>query len=79
MAKLRAINKGTRYDITGNLRRLVRRIESGEIKDLNHVMVGVSCHALDGSRYIETWGAGTVNVPEMAYTVEMMRRRVVGQ
>ena len=33
MAKssLRAINKGTRYDITGKMRNLIRRIESGEI------------------------------------------------
>lgn len=32
MAKLRVINRGTRYDVAGNLRRLLREIESGEIK-----------------------------------------------
>ena len=31
MGKLRAIDRGTRYDITGKMRRLIHRIESGEI------------------------------------------------
>lgn len=31
MATLRAINEGTNYDITGNMRKLIRRIENGEI------------------------------------------------
>jgi hypothetical protein len=31
MAKLRAIDQGTRYDVTGCMRGLIRRIERGEI------------------------------------------------
>lgn len=31
MAKLRVIDQGTRYDLTGCMRGLIRRIESGEI------------------------------------------------
>jgi hypothetical protein len=31
-AKLRAIDRGTRYDITGKMRNLIRTIERGEIK-----------------------------------------------
>jgi hypothetical protein len=32
ISKLRVIDRGTRYDVSGKLRRLVRQIESGEIK-----------------------------------------------
>ena len=32
MGKLRVIDQGTRYDITGKLRMLTRKIERGEIK-----------------------------------------------
>lgn len=37
-AKLRVINRGTRYDITGKMRTLIRHFESGEI-DLRDVAI----------------------------------------
>lgn len=37
--KLRAIDRGTRYDITGKMRSLIRRIESGEIQPRDVVIV----------------------------------------
>ena len=39
MTNLRAINEGTRYDVTGSLRKLIRRIESGEVKPRDVVVV----------------------------------------
>lgn len=36
---LRVIDRGTRYDVTGGLRGLVRQIESGEVKPRNVVVV----------------------------------------
>ena len=39
MAKIYAINRGTRYDITGNMRRLVRRMESGEFKPCDVLVI----------------------------------------
>ena len=79
MAKLRAIDQGTRYDIAGNLRRLVRRIESGELTNLSHVMVGISRKEMDGSRSVETFGAGMASVPDMAFTIDQMKKRVIGE
>lgn len=38
-AKLRAIDKGTVYDVTGRMRSLVRRIESGEIRATDVIIV----------------------------------------
>ncbi len=37
--KLRAIDRGTRYDITGKMRSLIRRIESGEIQARDVVII----------------------------------------
>ena len=76
MAKLRAIDQGTRYDIAGNLRRLVRRIEAGEIKP-GHVMVGISCRELDGSCSVETFSAGPASLADMNMTVDLMKKRLV--
>ena len=36
---LRVIDRGTRYDVSGNLRRLVRQMESGEVKPRDVVIL----------------------------------------
>jgi hypothetical protein len=38
-SKLRVIDRGTRYDVTGNIRRLVRQMESGEVKPRDVVIL----------------------------------------
>lgn len=76
-AKLRAIDAGTRYDISGNLRRLARAIDAGEHGKVNNVCVGVATRGLDGSMSVETFGFGmTASVPDLSYTVERMRYRM---
>lgn len=42
-SKLRAIDKGTCYDVPGKLRRLVHEIESGKHGDVTDVVVAIRC------------------------------------
>ena len=80
-SKLRAIDQGTRYDITGNLRRLTRAIERGDYGKVSHVMVGVKAFDLKGPDQrpgYTTLGFGANSTQDMAYTVDMMKKRVVG-
>ncbi len=73
---IRAINQGTRYDITGELRNLSRRIERGEYGEVRHIMLGVC--ARDGKNIaVTTLGFGAQSVAEATYTVEMMKKRLV--
>lgn len=76
---LRAINQGTRYDITGNLRRLARAIERGDHGAVKQVVVGVRHDELDGQRCVTTFGFGNETIPEMAYTVALMEQRLRGR
>lgn len=73
---LRAIDAGTRYDITGNLRRLARAIEQGEYGSVHHVMVGVST---TGPNTVTTLGLGVMNLADANFTVEMMKANLVGR
>jgi hypothetical protein len=73
---IRAINQGTRYDITGQLRLLARKIESGEYGRVRHLVVGVA--ALIGEdNIVTTLAFGPPSVPETAYTIAMMAKRTV--
>lgn len=74
---LRAIDQGTRYDISGNLRRLARAIDAGEHGQVNNVCVGVATRVVDGSMRVETFGFGmTASIPDLDYTVARMRFRM---
>lgn len=81
---LRAIDEGTRYDISGNLRRLARAIERGDHGKVAHVVVGLkSWHPdpEDGaskSPHYETLGFGNATIAEMAYTTDLMKRKMTG-
>lgn len=42
-AKLRAIDQGTRYDVAGKLRGIVRQIESGEMEARDVILLTREC------------------------------------
>lgn len=74
---IRAVDQGTRYDISGNLRRLARAIDAGEHGVVANVVVGVGTRGLDGSFSVETFGFGMAgSVPDLAYTVARMAHRM---
>jgi hypothetical protein len=61
-SKLRAVNQGTRYDITGNMRALVREIERGEIQPRDVVILTRETARLNASPKVgmRHYGFGTV-------------------
>jgi hypothetical protein len=75
---LRAIDAGTRYDLTGNLRRMAREIERGEHGDVsNIVLVAQKKGPLDrgrGSCYVAHYGAGTT--PEVHWMLATAMNRI---
>lgn len=81
-AKLRAIDQGTRYDITGQLRRLVRDLESGRHGQVKHVVVGIKSYVDDNPKdhrpIFTTFAFGNSSMAENAYTTDMMKRRITG-
>lgn len=72
-SRLRAIDAGTRYDITGNLRRLARSIERGDLGAVHHIVIGVSSKLPDSARHLTAYAYGTESVSEMFLTVEALR------
>lgn len=76
-SRIRAIDQGTRYDITGRLRSLARSIERGEHGTVRHVVVGVA-GTLDSEKSVSTNFFGSSSVPEVCYTIDMMKKRLVG-
>jgi hypothetical protein len=62
MSGIRAIDNGTRYDITGNLRRLTRDIENGEISPRDVVIVATETTEMNKSATIilRHYGNGTI-------------------
>ena len=83
-AKLRAIDQGTRYDITGNLRRLTRAIERGDYGKLDHVIIGLKgWDNFDQERNHQrptytTLAFGSSEMPQLAYTADIMKKRMTG-
>jgi len=75
---LRVINRGTRYDIIGQLTSLARHIEQGDYGDVRHVIVGV-CSREGNQVCVTTLGFGNQTVPEAAYTTDMMKKRLCGE
>lgn len=57
--KIRAINKGTRYDVSRPLRRLVRQIESGEVEPRDVIVLT--------SQYMQTNASPTVTLHHFGY------------
>lgn len=73
---LRRIDQGTRYDITGRLRSLARRIENGEYGDVRGVVIGLN--AREGcSLVVTTLDFGMQSAAEKALTLGIMANKAV--
>lgn len=76
-AKRRAIDKGTRYDISGNLRRLVRRIENGDLQNVTDVVfVTRTMKSPDGVRRVDVYHCGSGSVEEAHWMMESASNRI---
>ena len=76
---IRAIDQGTRYDISGNLRKFVRRLEQGQLKNVKEVIVLTRMISPpDGIRTLEVWSAGETSVESAHWMMESAKRRIEG-
>lgn len=64
-SKIRPINKGTLYDISGRLRKLVHEIESGKHGEVTDLVASIRC-VKDGKTSIRTMFTGT-SQPEILH------------
>jgi hypothetical protein len=64
-SKLRPINKGNVYDVTGKLRRLVHEIESGKLGEVTDVVAAIRC-IRDKKTSVQTIFTGT-SQPEILH------------
>jgi hypothetical protein len=64
-SKLRSINKGTIYDVSGKLRKIVHEIESGKHGDVTDVVLALRC-VRDKKPCIHTIFCGT-SQPEVLH------------
>lgn len=77
MAKLRAIDKGTRYDVTGCLRKFIRRIENGELKNVTDVLVVARrIEGLNGRKEITFHHYGSASTEEIHWMVSTAKNRI---
>ena len=77
-SKLRAIDHGTRYDITGNLRRLVRSIERGEHGAVTDVLVMVRGTDGDGDLSRDAFHYGKSPIEVVYMMAEWLANRLLG-
>jgi hypothetical protein len=64
-SKLRPINKGSVYDVTGKLRKMVHEIESGKLGEVTDVIAAIRC-VKDKKVNIQTIFLGT-SQPEILH------------
>jgi hypothetical protein len=76
MGTLRVIDKGTRYDVSTPLRRLVRQIESGEIKPRDVVIVTAQYTAKNASPAITLHHFGSGSVPDLHWMLATAQNRI---
>ena len=59
---IRAIHQGTRYDLTGNLRRIAREIERGQYGDVRNIVCAFDTHSPGPNTGVKLfcWGNGGV-------------------
>jgi len=78
-ARLRAIDQGTRYDIIGNMRKFVRRLEQGELKNVKEVIVITRMISPpEGTRSFDVWSAGNGSVETAHWMMESAKRMLEG-
>jgi hypothetical protein len=76
MRKIQAINHNTRYDITAKLRRLVRRLESGEFAATDVVVVTREFTQPNASPRVELHHYGTASHEEIHWMLSTAKNRV---
>jgi hypothetical protein len=64
-SKLRPINKGSVYDVTGKLRKMVHEIENGKFGEVTDVIAAVRC-IKDKKTSVQTMFLGT-SQPEILH------------
>jgi hypothetical protein len=78
-AKLRAIDRGTRYDITGMMRNLVRRIENGEINPRDVAIVTREATGPNQSCEVILHHYGTASTEELHWMLATAQGRIEPQ
>lgn len=76
-AQLRVIDKGTRYDVIGNLKRLEREIERGEYGQVRDVIVLFTKKENNRSHSVEMRHFGSGSTPEIHYMLTTGTNRIV--
>lgn len=74
--KLRAIDQGTRYDVTGMLRKLERKIERGEQGKVSDVMVIVRTVEDGGGVGVEVFHYGNGGIDKAYYMVDSAKGQI---
>lgn len=75
-AKLRAIDRGTRYDVTGSLKRIARQIERGEHGDVRDVVVIYRSMLGHGAQRVNTYHFGTGDFAQALLLVESAKKDI---
>ena len=75
--RIRRIDRGTRYDITGNLRKLVRDIESGKLGQVRDIVFAIRTIRVGGAIEVDTRHVGTGTMETALYTWEAARKDIV--
>ena len=76
MGKLRAIDKGTRYDVSEPLRRLVRQIERGEVQPRDILVITSQTLQNNASPTITMHHFGMGSVPDMHWMLATAQNRI---
>jgi len=76
--KLRAIDNGTRYDVSGKLKQLARQVERGEHGDVRDAVVVIREKTRTGGERIGAWHFGTGTIADALLTLEAGKSKIVG-
>jgi hypothetical protein len=75
-SKLRVIDHGTRYDISGKLRAIVRRIETGELTPRDVVVVTRALPIEQPGGKVELWHLGTGTIADVHWMLRTAQNRI---
>jgi hypothetical protein len=73
---LRAINQGTRYDVSGKLRNIVRSIESGEIAPRDVIVITREIAGRNKSCKVGLFHFGTGSTEDVHWMLSTAKNRV---
>lgn len=73
---IRAIDKGTRYDITGLMRRTERQIERGEFGDVSDAVILLRQRGADGSVGVKMYHFGTGTTDQVHFMLATGQNRI---